>query len=189
MPHMKKKMLFSLVTLLLSLVSTFTLTSTTFAASSRQQASNSQVYNIGFIDTHTGKISYWTTSSYVQWQQRIQQERHLPGISTSAASPDIVRVNGCSSGQNQYYDLMNIPAGGNVPVCFAQSGDTGRINVYCVHEIWTGNNTGYVLWDNRVGNTGKYPTPQKNTPYFIAGDGTHGCPNSTLSDVTDVHIN
>lgn len=184
---MKRTFFWILVALCLACVNIFALTTTASAAPVQQQSSNPQIYRIGFVNVHTGKLSYWTTSSYVQWSQRKLQEEHLRGFSPSlSVSPNLYRVPGCSAGRNDFYDLEN---GFSPPVCFARAGDTGSINVYCVYEVWTGNNTGWFQWNNLVGNSGTDPTPSKYTPYYAVGDGTGGCGNNEFADITWVHIN
>jgi hypothetical protein len=160
-----------------------------------------QTYRIGYVNTQTGQITYWTTNSYREWQAQREHEHEIDiaqdkawaishqtvNTSTHMQGPLIQRVT-CSKGRNTFYDLENVPEGGNTPVCFAYAGDTGYINVYCVDEIWTGNNTGFSEINNLQGNTFEVNTPSKFTAYHAIGNGAYRCPPNEFNDVIEVYI-
>ena len=157
-----------------------------FLAPSSAHAAASQAYSIQFVDTATGHVSTWSTTSYSAWQARLNHERAIRQqvAPTSHPSPNITRV-GCSNFNNSFYDLRNV----GPPVCFANAGDTGSINVFCVFEVDTGNNTGHFTVNNGVGAVFTVNTPIRFHASFALSNPTGHCAANEFFDIIDVHIN
>lgn len=186
---MKKLLLIPLTALLVMMMfaTSFATSGTAHAA----QVSGSQVYSIQFVDTNTGKVTSWSTTSFTAWQTRLSHERAIRHevAPTSQPSPEINRVSCSSSFNNSFYDLRNIPDGGTVPVCFANAGNTGPIDVQCVSEVDTGNNTGSFSINNAAGTIFQFITPTKFQPIMASGPALRGCKANEFDRVVDVDIN